>query len=69
MMQTQRTAAKNLLYRVSALRLKTAIALKTKTFNNPLGFERGLWKHQSKAFAGVPKRSVFGTNLAKGYQN
>jgi hypothetical protein len=34
-----------------------------KTFNNHLGFERGLWKHQTKAFADVSKSSVFGTGL------
>jgi hypothetical protein len=34
-----------------------------KTFNNHLGFERGLWKHQTKAFADVSKGRVFGTGL------
>ncbi|MFG0295328.1 MAG: hypothetical protein ACF8PG_05415, partial [Maioricimonas sp. JB045] len=34
------------LYRISAMQLKSAIMVKTKTFNNHLGFERGLWQHQ-----------------------
>ena len=31
-------------YRVSALRLMSAITVKVETFNNHLGFERGFWK-------------------------
>jgi hypothetical protein len=32
-----------------------------KTFNNWLGFERGLWQRQSGCFTHVPITSVFGT--------
>jgi hypothetical protein len=46
--------------RISAMRLKCAITVEPKTFNNCLSFERGLWQHQTRYFAGVPKRSVSG---------
>jgi hypothetical protein len=36
-----------------------AITVEPKTFNNHLGFERGLWKHQITTFTSVPKRTVF----------
>jgi hypothetical protein len=39
----------------------SAITVEAKTFNNRLGFERGLWKHQTRAFAVAPKTAVFGT--------
>jgi hypothetical protein len=37
-----------------------AVTVAPKTFNNCLGLERGLWQHQTRYFADVPKRSVFG---------
>ena len=40
-----------------------AITREPKTFNNCLGFERGLWQHQTRCFAAVPKRRVFGAIL------
>jgi hypothetical protein len=39
---------------------KSAITVETKTFNNHLGFERGLWQHQTRRFVVVPKRRVIG---------
>jgi hypothetical protein len=30
-----------------------------KTFNNPVGFERGLWRRKTGLSLTVPKRSVF----------
>lgn len=38
----------------------TASANRPKTFNNPVGFERGLWQRKSGEAARVPKRSVLG---------
>jgi hypothetical protein len=32
-----------------------------KTFNNPVGFERGLWRRKTGLFLTMPKTSVFGT--------
>ncbi|MFG5381749.1 hypothetical protein, partial [Yoonia sp. R2-816] len=46
------------LYQFSALRLMSAITVKTKTFNNHLGFERDLLQHQTRCFVVVPKRRV-----------
>jgi hypothetical protein len=43
------------------MQLKSAITVESKTFNNHLGFERGLWQHRSRRFVVVPIRSVFGT--------
>jgi sarcosine oxidase delta subunit len=34
--------------------------VESKTFNNHLGFERGLWQHQSRRFVVVPKTRVTG---------
>lgn len=48
------------LYRISAMQLKSAITMETKTFNNQLCFERGLWHHQARRFVVAPKRRVFG---------
>jgi hypothetical protein len=31
-----------------------------KTFNNHLGFERGLWQRKRGSFSSVPKTSVLG---------
>jgi len=45
------------------MRLKCAITVEAKTFNNCLSFDRGLWQHQTRYFAGVPKRRVFGKHL------
>jgi hypothetical protein len=39
----------------------SVITREPKTFNNCLGFERGLWQHQMTYFAGVPKMRVFET--------
>jgi hypothetical protein len=39
----------------------SATTVEAKTFNNQLGFERGLLMHQTTTFGRVPKRSVFGT--------
>jgi hypothetical protein len=63
--QVQRMAAVSSLYRISAMQLKSAITVETKTFNNHLGFERGLWQHQTRRFVVVPKRSVLGTPIIK----
>ena len=41
----------------------SAMKVVAKTFNNRVGFERGLWKHQTRTFAVIPKTSVFGTGL------
>jgi hypothetical protein len=49
------------LYRISAMQLMPAITVETNTFNNHLGFERGLWKHQTRRFVVAPKRRVFGS--------
>ena len=46
------------LYRFSALRLMSASVVEAKTFDNYLGFERGLSQRQTKTFASVPKTSV-----------
>jgi len=56
----QLTAEVSPLDRISAMRLKCAIMVEAKTFNNCLSFERGLWQCQTRYFAGVPKRRVFG---------
>lgn len=42
----------------------SAITREPKTFNNCLGFERGLRLHQNRCFADVPKRRVCGRNLS-----
>lgn len=39
-----------------------------KTSKNHLGFERGLWKHQTCAFAGMPQTRVFGTSPIERHQ-
>jgi hypothetical protein len=44
----------------------SAIAVDAKTFNNCLGFERGMWQHQTRWFADVPQRSVFEQHLNVG---
>jgi hypothetical protein len=54
----QLTAEVSPLYRISAVQIKSAITVEAKTFNNHMGFERGLWQHQTRSFAGVPKRRV-----------
>jgi hypothetical protein len=64
--QTQRKSAESPMCRIFAMQLKSAITVEAKTFNNHLGFERGLWQHQTRGFASVPQRSVFGTNLKAG---
>jgi len=38
----------------------TTSASLPKTFNNPVGFERGLWRRKRGSFADVPITSVFG---------
>jgi hypothetical protein len=43
------------------MQLKSAIPVEAKTFNNHLGFERGLRQHRTRSFVVVPKRRVFGT--------
>jgi hypothetical protein len=42
------------------MQLMPAITVEAKTLNNHLDFERDLWQHQARSFAGVPKRSVLG---------
>ncbi|MFT6298069.1 MAG: hypothetical protein ACJAWC_001423 [Yoonia sp.] len=37
----------------------SAITREPQTFNNRLGFERGLWQHQLWWFAYVPKNEGF----------
>ena len=49
-----------LLYRISAMQLKSAVTVETKTFNNQLGFERGLWHHQARRFVVALKRGFSG---------
>jgi len=34
-----------------------------KTFNNPVGFERGLWRRKTGLFLTMPKRRVFERSL------
>jgi hypothetical protein len=46
------------LYRISAMQLMSAITIEATTLNNHLGFERDLWQHQVRSFAGVPKTTV-----------
>jgi hypothetical protein len=59
----QLTAAVSPLYRFSAMQLMSAITVGAKTFNNRVGFERGLWQRYMRTFASVPQTSVFGTGL------
>jgi hypothetical protein len=33
-----------------------------KTFNNPVGFERGLWRRKTGLFLTMPKTRVFGVS-------
>jgi len=48
------------LYRISAMQRMSPVTVEAKTFNNILGFERGLWHRQTMWFAGVPKMRAFG---------
>ena len=65
-LQTQRKSAVSPLYRNSAIQLVSAMTAEAKPFNNHIGFERGLWKHQTTTFKDVPKRSVFKTPMNYG---
>ena len=51
--------------RISAMALMFAVTVAPKTFNNCLGLERGLWQHQTRYFADVPKRRVFGASTTQ----
>jgi len=38
------------------------VAVGSKTFNNYLGFERGLWRRKTDSFASVPQTRVSGVS-------